>query len=263
MLDLHQQNTNPFLNEEPTIKTEPILDLFGGESMVPPAVPTSQATNALDDLLSLGNPFADFSGPAASAPPPSSNGNLFGTAPTSTTAASNMWANGFVSNTSFQPPPTQTTFASNNLSGLFNTNEPSVFDPIPNSDNKQPIMAQPTPQQLPPQRPGQTSKILTGDLESSLTSLVENLTMDSGNRSNQWNSPKNQPKNTIGWQPAPAGIIYRPMPQPMMMMGQQPIQYPMGAVQNPVQGSPKMVNPQIQAQQPIKQDINFDPFGDL
>lgn len=262
-------NTNPFLNEEPTIKTEPILDLFGGESMAPPSAPTSQTTNALDDLLSLGNPFADFSAPAANAPP--SNGNLFGPAPTSTTA-SNMWANGFVSNTSFQPPPTQTTFASNNLSGLFNTNEPSVFDPIPNLDsvNKPPMMAQPTPQQQqqqqqqqPPQRPGQTSKILTGDLESSLTSLVENLTMDSGNRSNQWNSPKNQPKTTIGWQqPTAAGPIYRPMTQPMMMMGQQPMQYPMGAVQNPMQGSPKMMNPQPQAQN-LKQDINFDPFGDL
>jgi hypothetical protein len=90
-----------------------------------------------------------------------------------------MWANGFPSTAPFQSPPTQTTFATNNLSGLFNTNEPSVFDPIASADaSKQPqVMAQSV---VPPQRPSQPSKILTGDLESSLTSLVENLTMDAG-----------------------------------------------------------------------------------
>jgi hypothetical protein len=265
-------STNPFLSEEPAIKTEPILDLFGSETVT--AAPSqAQATNALDDLLSLGNPFADFSAPTSVAS--ANNGNLFGTAtstaPPASTAA-NMWANGFPSTAPFQSPPTQTTFATNNLSGLFNTNEPSVFDPIASADaSKQPqVMAQSV---VPPQRPSQPSKILTGDLESSLTSLVENLTMDAGNRTNQWNSPKNQPKSAGGWQPQPMGATtaasYRPMAQPgpqQPMMGMvigQPMQYPMGGVQVPVQGSPKMMNPQTQPPQPAKQEVNFDPFGDL
>ncbi|KAJ3658593.1 hypothetical protein Zmor_010323 [Zophobas morio] len=267
-------STNPFLSEEPAIKTEPILDLFGAETVSAPP-PAAQSTNALDDLLSLGNPFADFSAPTSTAAPVS-NGNLFGTAPASTAPAAstaNMWANGFPSNAPFQSPPTQTTFATNNLSGLFNTNEPSVFDPIGADTSKQaPVMAQSVAQ---PQRPPPPSKILTGDLESSLTSLVENLTMDSGNRSNQWNSPKNQPKSAGGWQPQPMGATtaasYRPMAQPMgqpmmgqpMMMMGQPMQYPMGGVQVPVQGSPKMANAQPPPTQPAKQEVSFDPFGDL
>ncbi|XP_008191828.1 phosphatidylinositol-binding clathrin assembly protein LAP-like isoform X1 [Tribolium castaneum] len=236
-------STNPFLSEEPAIKTEPILDLFGSET-TPAPPPSTQPTNALDDLLSLGNPFADFSAPSSTA----TDANLFAAPPAATTAAPNMWANGFPANAQFQPPPTQTTFASNNLSGLFNTNEPSVFDP--EASKQPPVVAQ-------PQRPAQPSKLLTGDLETSLTSLVENLTMDTGNRSNQWNSPKNQPKQ----QPmaATAAPMYRPMAQPMMgqpmMMMGQPMQYPMGGVQ--VQGSPKM------GAQPPKQEVSFDPFGDL
>lgn len=241
-------STNPFLSEEPAIKTEPILDLFGSESSSVPQ-PSTQTTNALDDLLSLGNPFADFSAPTSTA----ANGNLFSAPAPTTTAAPNLWANGFPANAPFQPPTTQST----NLSGLFNTNEPSVFDPQVASQQAQ----------VQPQKPAQPSKLLTGDLETSLTSLVENLTMDTGSRSNQWNSPKNQPKTTQ-WQPQPMGATaapsYRPMVQPMMgqpmmmMPGQPPMQYPMGGVQvPPVQGSPKM------GTQPPKQEVTFDPFGDL
>ncbi|KAJ8919257.1 hypothetical protein NQ315_003840 [Exocentrus adspersus] len=284
-------STNPFLSEEPTIKSEPILDLFGND--IGSSAPSSQtqSSNALDDLLSLGNnPFADFSTPATSVA--TSNTDFFSGAVTTTTVDStsttnNLWAtNGFTTNNAFQQPVAQTFSAANDLSGLFNTNEPSVFDPLAQSGKTAPVMPQPHSNQ--PQRPAPPSKILTGDLESSLTSLVENLTMDSGTRSSQWNSPKNQPKTSTagGWQPQPMAATtaasYKPMMgqqpvmQPMMtanqpMMGQPmmqpmmatPMQYSMGQVQQqPVMGSPKMATAQPQ-QQPPKQETAFDPFGAL
>lgn len=179
-------STNPFLSEEPAvIKTEPILDLFGDDIGAPaPTSTQAQATNALDDLLSLGgNPFADFSTPAiptSTASVPSSAPDFFSDSST-TNGSANMWAsNGFGNANVFQQPPTQPfASAANNLSGLFNTNEPSVFDPLADPMKT----AAPVPQAnavQAPQRPPAPSKILTGDLESSLTSLVENLTMDSG-----------------------------------------------------------------------------------
>ncbi|XP_018570407.1 phosphatidylinositol-binding clathrin assembly protein LAP-like [Anoplophora glabripennis] len=282
-------STNPFLSDEPTIKSEPILDLFGGDSGITAAPSQAQSSNALDDLLSLGNnPFADFSTPATSVGP--TNTDFFSVTSTtaeSTTVTNNMWAtNGFAATNAFQQPAAQPFSAANDLSGLFNTNEPSVFDPL--ADPTKTTSAIPQPVSNQPQRPPPPSKILTGDLESSLTSLVENLTMDSGSRSSQWNSPKNQPKTSSagGWQPQPMAATtaasYRPMMgqqpvmQPMMssgqpMMGQPimqpmmgaPMQYPMGAVQQPIMGSPKMGVAQPQQQQPAKQAVTFDPFGAL
>lgn len=252
-------STNPFLSEEPAApKNDQILDLFGSDPVTTvPQPPSSQPKSALDDLLGLGNPFADFSAPQA-------NGNVFAAPATTAPAqpANTMWSNGFPTN--FQAPAPTQTFPS---AGLFNTNEPSVFDPLVGDVQPQQVPQQ--PQFMPqatapaPQRPPQPSKILTGDLESSLNSLVENLTMDSG-RGNQWNSPKNQPKPAQGgWQPQPmaatTGASYRPMGQQMMMdpgmMGQPMMQYPMGAVQQPISGSPK--------QQPAHQEVTFDPFGNL
>lgn len=290
-------STNPFLSDETAPKSEAILDLFGADSgtNVQPtaAAPAQTSSNAIDDLLSLGNPFADFSAPASTAP---TNGNLFGAAPVVATAPqTNLWANGFPPNNAFQPttqPPTQPFGVTNNFNNIFNTNEPSVFDPLGGGGgvvdpNKQPqIMPQqnvPNTQQQQQQRPQQPSKILTGDLETSLTSLVENLTMDAGSRGPQWNSPKNQPKTSAagGWQPQPMAATtaasYRPMVQPMgqgmPMMGQpmvgQPMmaaapqmQYPMGGgmQQQPAMGSPKIPTTQPTTQ---KQEVTFDPFGDL
>lgn len=249
-------STNPFLSEPAQPSEQPILDLFGTDAPAPPTAQPQQHSKAIDDLLQLGNPFADvFSPPASTA---ASNGNFFAT-PTTTVAAqpqqSAMWANGFVSSAAQFPPmqQAQPAFASSNFSGIFNTNEPSVFDPLGSVDATKPMqIAQPAP--VPVTKP-QPSKILTGDLESSLASLVENLTTDTG-RGN-WNSPKNQPKQQPagGWQPQPMAATtaasYRPMGQPGMMPGQFPMM-----------GSPRMVNPQVQ-QQPAKSEVSFDPFGDL
>lgn len=242
-------NTNPFLSEPapPQPTEQPILDLFGTEAPAAPATQPQQQSKAIDDLLQLGNPFADvFSPPAAT------NGNFFA-APASTAATSQpQWANGFESSAAQFPPmqQTQPAFTTSNFSGLFNTNEPSVFDPLGSVDATKPMQtSQPAPQP-PPTKP-QPSKILTGDLESSLASLVENLTTDTGRSS--WNSPKNQPKQptTGGWQPQPmaatTAATYRPM-------GMMPGQFPAAM------GSPRMVNPQ---QQPAKPEVSFDPFGNL
>ncbi|XP_052119956.1 phosphatidylinositol-binding clathrin assembly protein LAP isoform X3 [Frankliniella occidentalis] len=69
-------------------------------------------------------------------------------------------------------------------------------------------------------------KVLTGDLDSSLASLAENLSMNKGAQQNvkgvQWNSPKNTAKAggvAGGWTPQPmaatTGANYRPMGQGM------------------------------------------------
>ncbi|KAK9875616.1 hypothetical protein WA026_009414 [Henosepilachna vigintioctopunctata] len=273
--------TNPFLSEEPTVvKTDPILDLFAPDTAPSfAAPPTQNQSNALEDLLSLGgNPFADVftSNPANLN---TEKENIFDcglSQTTHSTASSFMFAHDF--KTQSQAPfggSTQTTYSSSPLqTSILNTSGPSVFDSKDLLDSvaipSYQVSQQPA---APPQRPTQPAKLLTGDLESSLTSLVENLTMDSGPRSNQWNSPKNQPKVASGgWQPQPMAATnaasYRPMSQPMMgqtmsgqpMMGQcnfgQPMQYTNPTQQQNIMNSPKTGNAQAQFD-------NFDPFGSL
>ncbi|KAG5863841.1 hypothetical protein JTB14_017776 [Gonioctena quinquepunctata] len=167
-------NTNPFLNEDTVNNTEPILDLFSDGSNIPQKPNPSHQTNAMDDLLSLGgNPFADFS--ASDAP---LNDDGFSA---TTYNTPNMWStNSFYEKDVFQQPPSSSFPPSDNFSGMFNTNEASVFDPITEPLKLVSVTQSSVPAQ--PLKPIATSKILTGDLESSLTSLVENLTMDTGNK---------------------------------------------------------------------------------
>ncbi|XP_045504478.1 phosphatidylinositol-binding clathrin assembly protein LAP isoform X9 [Colias croceus] len=122
---------NPFLSTQPQTQTQNIVDLFGPT----PSDTTSTASKASDDLLSLGNPFAD----------------MFGG------------------------------------------------------------------QQQQQQQP---SKVLTGDLDSSLAQLANNLTINksaSAQKPMQWSSPK----NAGGWSPQPmqatTGANYRPMGQGMSL----------------------------------------------
>lgn len=243
--------TNPFLSSpvkpaNAAASNQQILDLFGAEPAVASVPPTQQSGaagggSALDDLLGLGNPFADMFGASGAAPPataaqpgvPTANGN------TNMFVPQQEWTNGFAA----QP-------------NMFNqANEPSVFE----SSQVAQLGNQPPVKPPPP-----TGKILTGDLESSLASLAENLTIDSGRTSGQWNSPKNQAtaKQPTGgatnWQPQPmtatTGASYRPMGQPMYG---QPAP---GMMQQ--QGSPRMQQP-LMAQQPQTTAVAFDPFGDL
>lgn len=260
-------NTNPFLSSPvKTADTQPILDLFG-------AAPTSAANNsqtkASDDLLQLGNPFADmFSAPTtAPAPPVMQQPNatsFFSTQPATSVQQvppTNMWAsNGFAA----QPAVSSDAFTTNNLISVFDNAEPSVFDPV--SDVLKPA-GQNSSAPAMNMTPAQTqSKVLTGDLESSLASLAENLTISSSNRNTpvQWNSPKNQPKpGAVGWTPQPmaatTGANYRPMGQPMAAGAG--MQFPMAA--QPMVGSPRMGAHPASQTAPPKQEVSFDPFGDL
>ncbi|XP_011498209.1 PREDICTED: phosphatidylinositol-binding clathrin assembly protein LAP isoform X10 [Ceratosolen solmsi marchali] len=73
-----------------------------------------------------------------------------------------------------------------------------------------------------------TGKVLTGDLDSSLASLAQNLSINKSAQQQvkgmQWNSPKNSAKTggTAGWTPQPmaatTGAGYRPMGQGMTQL---------------------------------------------
>ncbi|XP_054270310.1 phosphatidylinositol-binding clathrin assembly protein LAP isoform X9 [Macrosteles quadrilineatus] len=186
--------TNPFLvSSPPPNANQPILDLFA--TPAPAAEPTLTSTKASDDLLQLGNPFADiFSGsaqPAPAAQPPN-----------------NMWmTNGFNNGAA----PANSFVSDNAFSSVFGATDPN---------NAQPTAA------VPATGP---SKVLTGDLDSSLASLAENLTINKGAtapvKGVQWNSPKNTGKpGQAGWSPQPmaatTGANYRPMGQGMMSPAQ-------------------------------------------
>lgn len=242
-------STNPFLSSPvKTMETQPILDLFGA-----PATTNATSSKASDDLLQLGNPFAEMfpaTGAATTAPAQTDSNFFATTAPAPTTS----WpTNGFA------PQPTNA-FTSNNLISVFDNAETSVFDPV--SDIMKP--SAPNPSAPPMNMPQQPAKVLTGDLESSLASLAENLTISSSSSSRntpvQWNSPKNQPKpGAVGWAPQPmaatTGANYRPMGQPMPA-GMFPMQ-------QPVMGSPRLGAPHPATQPAPKQEVSFDPFGDL
>uniref|UniRef100_A0A336LYZ0 Cap-specific mRNA (nucleoside-2'-O-)-methyltransferase 1 n=1 Tax=Culicoides sonorensis TaxID=179676 RepID=A0A336LYZ0_CULSO len=145
-----------------------------------------------------------------------------------------------------------------------------------------------------------TGKVLTGDLDSSLASLAENLTIDRGGQvKGGWNSPKNTAKpGAAGWSPQPmaatTGANYRPMAQGMTIcpapstihtfpnfspflqqqgMPQQQMRPMVGApgtVPNmmPMQmaGVPQMMptgQPVTQQPQPTNTNVPLDPFGAL
>ncbi|XP_021708308.1 phosphatidylinositol-binding clathrin assembly protein LAP isoform X2 [Aedes aegypti] len=261
--------TNPFLSSPPATQGN-IVDLFGGTDAQP-----ANASKASDDLLQLGNPFADmFGGPQPAA-----------VAPAATTTANNMWmSNGFngtaggpaVATTA--PASAGNTFVSDsNFSSVFGNTEPIAMDSsVPNpflidelDANSQPqthpthvqpqqqiiagfdalgdvlkpgnigytghaqtaagvnVASQPTAipgSAVPTSAAQQTGKVLTGDLDSSLASLAESLSINKGSspqiKNVQWNSPKNTAKpGSAGWSPQPQPATnqtgYKPMAQGM------------------------------------------------
>nr|XP_012144799.1 PREDICTED: phosphatidylinositol-binding clathrin assembly protein LAP isoform X8 [Megachile rotundata] len=179
-------STNPFLSSPTNNANQPIVDLFGA----PSATAESQSQKASDDLLQLaGNPFADMFG----APQPAA-------VPT-TQAQNNMWmtnGNGFAA----VPPANNNFVTDNSFSSVFGNQD-----------------SQSAGQQ---QNAASTGKVLTGDLDSSLASLAQNLTINKSAQQQvkgiQWNSPKNAAKTrgpAGGWTPQPmaatTGAGYRPM----------------------------------------------------
>nr|XP_036229613.1 phosphatidylinositol-binding clathrin assembly protein LAP isoform X23 [Bactrocera oleae] len=250
--------TNPFLSSPPASSAgAPIVDLFGaapataaGSTGAAGAGSTAGGTKASDDLLQLGNPFADmFDAPVGGV---GTGGGV--AAATGFNGAPSAAANAFVSDSNF--------------SSVFGNTEPAGFDALGDvlkpgitsthpaasnqttivtagalgmagSQQQQQLLTQQQQQQQQFQQqqqqtqPTNTGKILTGDLDSSLMSLVDNLNINKSSSAKpvQWNSPKNTAKPGANWTPQPmaatTGAGYRPMQgMPVMgqpMMGQAPL----------------------------------------
>ncbi|XP_039231939.1 phosphatidylinositol-binding clathrin assembly protein LAP isoform X10 [Drosophila yakuba] len=209
--------TNPFLSSPPAAQAgQPIVDLFGAASAQPAAA--AAATKASDDLLQLGNPFADmFEGGAAAVGATGAALN-----------ANNLWMhnNGFNGASVSSAAATNAFVSDSNFSSVFGNTEPAGY-----SSNSSSILTlqqqqhqqqhqqqyQQQHQQQQQQPPAGTGKIITGDLDSSLMSLVDNLNINktASAKPVQWNSPKNTAKPGANWTPQPmaatTGAGYRPM----------------------------------------------------
>ncbi|XP_048513081.1 phosphatidylinositol-binding clathrin assembly protein LAP isoform X12 [Athalia rosae] len=209
-------STNPFLSSPTNNSNQPIVDLFSAA----PAT-DNQAQKASDDLLQLaGNPFADMFGngqPQQPQPAPVQN---------------NMWmTNGFGA-----PPPANNTFVTdNNFSSVFgNQQDQSSFDGMGSVLKPSTTVSGANNVSAAGQtaNTGTGGKVLTGDLDSSLASLAQNLSINKSAQQQvkgmQWNSPKNAAKTggQTGWTPQPmaatTGAGYRPMGQGMTQLPPTP-----------------------------------------
>ncbi|XP_034485434.1 phosphatidylinositol-binding clathrin assembly protein LAP isoform X11 [Drosophila innubila] len=125
-----------------------------------------------------------------------------------------------------------------------------------------------------------TGKIITGDLDSSLMSLVDNLNINktASAKPVQWNSPKNTAKPGANWTPQPmaatTGAGYRPMgmpvmgqqqpnmmPQPAPLTGGQPTM--MGAPHNNAVSATGIMQPTQATMNGGNKTVPMDPFGAL
>ncbi|XP_033365169.1 phosphatidylinositol-binding clathrin assembly protein LAP isoform X18 [Bombus vosnesenskii] len=230
-------STNPFLSSPTNNANQPIVDLFSSPSTTTTA--ESQPQKASDDLLQLaGNPFADMFG----APQPA-------TASTTQTQ-NNMWmtnGNGFAA-----VPAANNNFVTDNSFS-------SVFG---NQDSKS------AGQQ---QNATSTGKVLTGDLDSSLASLAQNLTINKSAQQQvkgmQWNSPKNAAKtggSAGGWTPQPmaatTGAGYRPMGQGMTQLPSTAMGFPPHTAPLGMQGVP-MGMQGMQGMRPMMSTMPGGPGG--
>ncbi|XP_017968758.1 phosphatidylinositol-binding clathrin assembly protein LAP isoform X12 [Drosophila navojoa] len=244
--------TNPFLSSPPAAQAgQPIVDLFGAASAQPAAAAAASgasqalATKASDDLLQLGNPFADMF---------EASGN--------SVAGATAGATGFNGSTVSSAAATNAFVSDSNFTSVFGNTEPTGFDalgdvlkPATANSNQMNVVAagaayqgfnasspaltlqqqqqmntqqqqlliqqqqlqQQQHQQQQQQQPTGTGKIITGDLDSSLMSLVDNLNINktASAKPVQWNSPKNTAKPGANWTPQPmaatTGAGYRPM----------------------------------------------------
>ncbi|XP_018801195.1 PREDICTED: phosphatidylinositol-binding clathrin assembly protein LAP isoform X10 [Bactrocera latifrons] len=287
--------TNPFLSSPPASGAgAPIVDLFGaapataaGSTGGAGAGGAAGGTKASDDLLQLGNPFADmFDAPVGGA----GAGGGVSAATGGAQNANNIWMhnNGF----NGAPSAAANAFVSDsNFSSVFGNTEPAGFDALgdvlkpgitathPAASNQTTIvtagalgMAGSQQQQLLTQQqqqqqlfqqqqqtqPTNSGKILTGDLDSSLMSLVDNLNINKSSSAKpvQWNSPKNTAKPGANWTPQPmaatTGAGYRPMahgmtvsPAPITIQNHQYIHASYPVIPNYMQGMPVMGQPMM------------------
>ncbi|XP_028520036.1 phosphatidylinositol-binding clathrin assembly protein LAP isoform X20 [Apis cerana] len=207
-------STNPFLSSPTNNANQPIVDLFGASSTITNT--ESQPQKASDDLLQLaGNPFADMFGTSQSIAAPT------------TQTQNNMWmTNGFAA-----VPPANNNFVTDNS-----------FSSVFGNQDSQSVTGQ-------QQNAASTGKVLTGDLDSSLASLAQNLTINKSAQQQvkgmQWNSPKNAAKtggSAGGWTPQPmaatTGAGYRPMGQGMTQLPSTTLGFPPHPTSLGMQGVP-------------------------
>ncbi|XP_060830314.1 phosphatidylinositol-binding clathrin assembly protein LAP isoform X23 [Bombus pascuorum] len=159
-----------------------------------------------------------------------------------------------------QPATASTAQTQNNM---WMTNDNSFSSVFGNQDSKSAAGQQ--------QNATSTGKVLTGDLDSSLASLAQNLTINKSAQQQvkgmQWNSPKNAAKTggpAGGWTPQPmaatTGAGYRPMGQgmtqlPSTAMGFSPHTAPLG-----MQGVP-MGMQGMQGMRPMMSTMPGGPGG--
>ncbi|XP_068986453.1 phosphatidylinositol-binding clathrin assembly protein LAP isoform X19 [Bombus flavifrons] len=238
-------STNPFLSSPTNNANQPIVDLFSSPSTTTAA--ESQPQKASDDLLQLaGNPFADMFG----APQPA-------TASTTQTQ-NNMWmtnGNGFAA----VPPANNNFVTDNSFSSVFgNQDSKSAGDNNISAAGQQ-------------QNATSTGKVLTGDLDSSLASLAQNLTINKSAQQQvkgmQWNSPKNAAKTggpAGGWTPQPmaatTGAGYRPMGQGMTQLPSTAMGFPPHTAPLGMQGVP-MGMQGMQGMRPMMSTMPGGPGG--
>ncbi|XP_060830307.1 phosphatidylinositol-binding clathrin assembly protein LAP isoform X16 [Bombus pascuorum] len=236
-------STNPFLSSPTNNANQPIVDLFSSPSTTTTA--ESQPQKASDDLLQLaGNPFADMFG----TPQPA-------TASTAQTQ-NNMW---MTNDNSFS-----SVFGNQDSKSGFDSLGMMLMPTTVAGDNNISAAGQ-------QQNATSTGKVLTGDLDSSLASLAQNLTINKSAQQQvkgmQWNSPKNAAKTggpAGGWTPQPmaatTGAGYRPMGQgmtqlPSTAMGFSPHTAPLG-----MQGVP-MGMQGMQGMRPMMSTMPGGPGG--
>ncbi|XP_050499523.1 phosphatidylinositol-binding clathrin assembly protein LAP-like [Diabrotica virgifera virgifera] len=220
---------NPFLNNTPSsasnsssssqFVSSPSFDLFADEQQTPPNLKAS------DDLLQLSNPFSDAFSPsnanAANAFAPQipqqnniwmSNGNAFSVlSPGNTSGMPN--ASLFVTENNFASVFGASESKGTNFDALGGVLQPSNIDgkQVNNTAN---IIENNN-------QPSSSNGLLTGDLESSLASLAENLSINSRTapKGVQWNSPGTKTGSKTSWTPQPisdtTGAGYKPMNQSM------------------------------------------------
>ncbi|XP_071521793.1 phosphatidylinositol-binding clathrin assembly protein LAP isoform X20 [Panulirus ornatus] len=306
----HAKN-NPFLSS-PTSETAPalvtnngdasqIIDLFGASQTESAAA--AQASKASDDLLQLaGNPFADMlTTPAVTSAPAPTQSYTNGV---SQSVSQSSASTGFVSDNAFDAVfGNSSTSQSTVVSGTFGWPAFDGYGDILKPEGSvggvtsvgtvsaAPIIG--TQTTAPAAQPG---KLISSDLDMSLSSLVDNLNIKGPvAQKGQWNSPKTQSKTGgAGWTPAAptsaTGGFRSPMPgQPMAGPGAQPLTgqpgqwsggmqmggtFPQQPIQGmgmgsgvmtggfPASGTQPSVQPSVQPAQPT-QSAGFDPFGAL
>ncbi|XP_071873997.1 phosphatidylinositol-binding clathrin assembly protein lap isoform X16 [Bombus fervidus] len=236
-------STNPFLSSPTNNANQPIVDLFSSPSTTTTA--ESQPQKASDDLLQLaGNPFADMFG----APQPA-------TASTAQTQ-NNMW---MTNDNSFS-----SVFGNQDSKSGFDSLGMMLMPTTVAGDNNISAAGQ-------QQNATSTGKVLTGDLDSSLASLAQNLTINKSAQQQvkgmQWNSPKNAAKTggpAGGWTPQPmaatTGAGYRPMGQGMTQLPSTAMGFPPHTAPLGMQGVP-MGMQGMQGMRPMMSTMPGGPGG--